>query len=115
MKQHYYLKGILLFLCLFISFNTFAYDALIDGIYYNFNGDNAEVTYGVNSNAYSGDVVIPVSVTYNSKTYSVTSIGDEAFKECRSLTSITIPNSVISIDDDAFMGVFRQSRTTMNN
>jgi len=33
---------------------------------------------------------------------SVTSIGDCAFQFCKNLTSITIPNSVISIGDDAF-------------
>ena len=34
---------------------------------------------------------------------SVTSIGDNAFCQCRSLTSIEIPNSVKSIEDFAFV------------
>ena len=54
------------------------------------------------SNEYSGSVVIPSSVTYQGATYSVTRIGDGAFYDCSSLTSVTIPNSVKSIGDYAF-------------
>ncbi|MBO7119236.1 MAG: leucine-rich repeat domain-containing protein [Bacteroidaceae bacterium] len=77
-----------------------------DGIYYNFSSysSTATVTYrDQNYNSYSGDVVIPESVTYNGKTYSVTSIGYRAFSDCSSLTSITIPNSVGYIGTAAFM------------
>ena len=47
---------------------------------------------------------IPASVTYNSVSYSVTSIGESAFESCTGLTSITIPNSVTSIGYGAFDG-----------
>jgi hypothetical protein len=72
-----------------------------DGIYYKIGENNTvSVTYG--DTKYSGDVVIPSQVVYEGKTYSVTSIGVMAFYECSELTSITIPNSVKSIDDEAF-------------
>ena len=68
-----------------------AYDAKIDGIYYNFNGDEAEVTYeNYLSASYSGIVEIPKFVTYNGKTYRVTSIGDYAFYGCTELTTAVI-------------------------
>ena len=70
-----------------------AYDAKVDGIFYNFNSTDktAEVTYytnvfppyGDNGIAYIGAVKIPSNVTYNGVTYSVTSIGGLAFHHCR--------------------------------
>ena len=53
---------------------------------------------------YSGNVVIPESVTYDGNTYSVTSIGFGSFYCCRRLTSVTIPNRVTSISSSAFSG-----------
>ncbi len=54
------------------------------------------------SNYVSGAVEIPATVTYGGVTYSVTSVGDWAFKGCSGLTSVTIPNSVTSIGVQAF-------------
>ncbi|MBO4602508.1 MAG: leucine-rich repeat domain-containing protein, partial [Salinivirgaceae bacterium] len=67
------------------------------------NDKEVEVTryfkdYG---NSYSGDVVIPESISLGNKTYSVTRIGDHAFSECGELT-IDIPSSVTSIGSGAF-------------
>jgi hypothetical protein len=75
----------------------------IDGIYYNLNGDEAEVTYrDDNYNSYSGTVIIPESITYRGKNFSVTKIGDNAFRSCSDLASVIIPNSVNSIGSYAF-------------
>ena len=77
------------------------YTVTIDGIAYNLNETDltAEVTSG---GKYSGSVVIPESVTYDTKTYSVTSIGSNAFQNRPGLRSVTIPNSVTSIGNNAF-------------
>ena len=78
-----------------------AYNVKVDGIYYdlNKNDNTASVTYQSveyqnNSSAYSGDVVIPESITVDNIEFAVTSIGSYAFYYCSSLTSVTIPNSV---------------------
>ncbi len=101
MKKHL----LLLWLSL-LPMLTNAYTAKIDGIYYNFSGNEAVVTYyqsGTNNLvAYFGFVVIPDSVVYKDKTYIVTSIGSDAFEYCEALMTISIPNSVTSIGSYAF-------------
>ena len=89
----------------------YASNTIVGGIYYDFDNTNntAIVTYRGSSysdysDEYSGTVVIPSSVTYNGTTYSVTSIGEYAFYNCSSLTSVTIGESVISIGNSAFQG-----------
>lgn len=75
-----------------------AQTATVDGINYNLNSDKtAEVT---KSNV-TGDIVIPEKITVDGVEYSVTSIGYEAFAECKALTSVKMP-SVTSIDNRAF-------------
>ena len=91
-----------LILSVVFSTSALAYDVKIDGIYYNLisKGKTAEVTSG--EEKYSGEVVIPSSITVEGKEYTVTSIGKDAFYKCSGLTSVTIPNSVTSIGNSAF-------------
>ena len=91
-------------------------------IYYVWTNNNTElaVSYGGNtsgsySGEYSGNVVIPESVTYNGATYPVTSIGDAAFDNCSGLTSVTIPNSVTSIGGQAFYHCSGLTNVTIPN
>ena len=102
-------KFLLLVFTLLSTLTASAYDAEIDGIYYNFNTytKQASVTYlssssSSNQDAYKGIVVIPETVEYNSEIYNVTKIDYRAFAYCSALTSVTIPNSVTSIGPNAF-------------
>ena len=66
---------------------------------------------------YSGDVVIPATVTHGEpeREYTVTSFAPYAFWQNTSLTSITIPNSVTTIGDQAFNGCSGLESITIPN
>lgn len=83
-----------------------AYNFEVDGIFYNITNRSSftvEVTYYYEE-PYSGDVVIPKTVTYNGAVYTVTSIDDYAFQNSSNLTTVTVPESVTSIGRSAFCG-----------
>ena len=88
-----------------LSLSANAYDFEVDGIYYNVLS-MTDLTCSVTSgdNKYSGNVIIPEKATYAGMTFAVTSIGDDAFRGCSGLTTVTIPNSVTSIGWSAFSG-----------
>lgn len=106
MKQ----KILTLFIALLAGLAAWAHDFEVDGIYYRYTSSTDKTVsvsfrgdrYNDYSNEYTGSVVIPSSVTYGGTTYSVTSIGYEAFRYCSGLTSVTIPSSVTSIGESAF-------------
>jgi len=81
----------------FSGAGTLTASADTDG-YYTYTISNGEATITDVSNSISGDITIANTLGG----CKVTSIGDEAFSWCRSLTSITIPDSVTSIGDSAF-------------
>ena len=122
--KHNYLKHLFTALLLLCATVASAHDFEVDGIYYNILSEEektVEVTYRGNSNtggysnAYTGSVDIPSMVTYNDLTYSVTSIGREAFSGCSGLTRVTIPNSVTSIGYSAFRGCSSLRSITIPN
>ncbi|MBQ3364691.1 MAG: leucine-rich repeat protein [Muribaculaceae bacterium] len=81
---------------------------VVDGIYYMVtSGNNVSVTYRDSPTycSYYGNVVIPETVTYHGVTYTVTGIGESAFRECHDADRylfVTLPNTVTSIGTYAF-------------
>ena len=123
-------KYLLLFMMMLLALTVSAHDIEVknaDGVTINYNyineGTELEVTSRVNSyaiNEYKGNVVIPEEVNYMNRILKVTSIGEEAFRNCSGvisggLTSVTIPNSVTTIGQKAFSGCNRRTSVTIGN
>ena len=94
------------------------YDFVVDGIYYSEKYcPEGEVWVSTESmedffmwifpqahtQCYHGDVVIPSSVEYEGKTYTVTGIGENAFEYC-DVSSVILPNTIKILDRGAFCG-----------
>ena len=101
--------------------NLWAYDFEKDGIYYNITSSEApytvEVTYSGTipeglltkpKPSYDGTVTIPSSVSHAGTVYSVTAIGDDAFKGCAEASTIllrvNLPSTIQVIGKRAFQG-----------
>lgn len=106
-------------ICTFVisatTMNAMAYSFVQDGIYYKITNSSTlevAVTYksyssgGYDSSAsyysdYSGSIVIPSYTTDGLYTYKVTGIDSHAFDDS-DVTSISLPNTITSIGNDAF-------------
>jgi hypothetical protein len=77
---------------------------------YTDNGSDITITKYI---GLGGALVIPPTLGIDGK--PVISIGDEAFKDCTGLTSVTIPDSVTSIGVSAFRGCTSLASVTIGN
>ena len=78
----------------------------IDGLRYLIDSDAKAATLTANAGGekYSGDIVVPEKVKASDGVeYPVTAFGDNAFKECGELKSVTIPSSVTSLGNSCFL------------
>jgi len=71
----------------------------INSVVYTYGGSTASVTGFV---AGITTATIPSTIFVSPNTYNVTSIGNNAFQNCATLISVTIPNSVTTIGTNAF-------------
>ena len=110
-------KFYLLFLMALLPLVVSAHEFIeVNGINYCLNRETKTVIVVCKFNGYyTGEIVIPQTVTIENILWKVTSIGKEAFEDCTSLTSVTIPNSVTSIGKDAFKNCSSLSSVTIPN
>ena len=85
----------------------------IDNLKYKINNDYTAQIVGRTDTL--GNLIIPEPVWYEGHTFTVTSIVNNAFSGCSSLTSVTIPNSVESIGDNAFQNCSSLTSATIGN
>lgn len=87
---------------------------VVDGLYYNvISSSSMTVKISSKSSSCIGDIIIPETVTYGNKTYTITSIATNAFKNCSDITSIALPSSLLTIGDYAFDGCSSISSITI--
>lgn len=107
MKQiDIFFKFFIMTTCLFHSSVINAYDFVVDGIYYNkLSTNEVEVTYKYSgSQSYTGDVIIPSTVSYSDNAFTVTAIGNSAFNGCgHYVKSVTLPNTIRIIGSGSFV------------
>lgn len=71
--------------------------------YYKYDDNNMTATItGIKKTTIPYNLIIPETTTHLDKKYKVVAIGDEAFKDCSCMLSVTIPNSVTVVGEYAF-------------
>ena len=79
---------------------TAVIDGVTDNLKFKLNYDETAEIVGYEDSQKA--ITIPESIYYKGFTFKVTNIGNSAFKNCKNLTSITIPSSVTTICGDTF-------------
>ena len=102
---------LLLLACFVCTLTSWADDFTQNGIIYTLNeSDQTATVKGVESQN-----IQKATIRSRVAGYKVTSIGNSAFYNCSSLTSVTIPNSVTSIGEYAFNSCYSLTPVTIPN
>ena len=94
----------LFFLLSLLTLTAVAQSVEINGVWYTLDDENncATVSRSPSMSKYSGEIVIPESVTYNDVDYDVTAIAPNAFSGYTEIISVIIGNNVTTIGNNAF-------------
>lgn len=87
------------------SNDVITYGTTINGINYQLQDDFTAIVLPLkDGEKYKGEIVIPSSVEYEGKKYTVNYLGQNVFVNCKHLTSISIPASIIGQEWSIFDG-----------
>jgi hypothetical protein len=94
----------------------------IDGYYYLLDSETHSATFtyqnkdtgGQPISSYSGDIIIPEFVSYQSSNYTVTTLGSNVFYYCN-INSLQMPNTIKTIESEAFCNTTINSLTIPKN
>ena len=104
MKMNFVAKLTAVLLAVCALYTARAAKSTVDGITWTYTVINGCAMLGDGkSSAISTNTIGSITIPSRIGRYDVTSIGDRAFAYCRSLESVTIPNSVTNIGSYAFM------------
>ena len=101
--------------CLATVMAVHAASVTVDGINYTTNnkGQATVAKYTIVSSTsntpadsmfYSGDIIIPETITVDGQSYSVVATAANSFLNCRNLTSVTLPSTCVTIARNTFKG-----------
>lgn len=99
-------KTLFMFVAFLVATSMYAYDFTFrsgDYLYGATSDSTVEVAQDASYSSLTA-VDIPATVERNGKTYTVTTIADEAFRYCSKLAAIAIPTTLVEIGNDAFYG-----------
>ena len=98
--KHYITTILFSMLMSIMGVNAFADSFSVDGLTFEPISSTEASVISASKNVMN--VIIPSQVTNGSKSYNVVSIGGKAFYECRDMTTITLPNTIMIIGKEAF-------------
>ena len=99
------MKRILLYIIGFLTMTPiYAYDFMSEGIAFQITSEDKHEVAIVSASygGYSGSIVIPAYVSNGSETYTVTTVGGNAFAGCNGMESVELPNTIETIENNSF-------------
>lgn len=81
---------------------SYGYDFSDNNVYYTITSESTVEASGYYTSASYGPLTVPETVTYEGVQYTVTGIGNHAFKDKTKISDVILPETIIYIGEEAF-------------